>query len=78
LYKNIYLQQKESKIMVMSNLHIICGNCGCNYMFEYEVDPTGHDISGSDDQFAPAVYITCKNCATIHDLADTITIREEE
>jgi predicted nucleic-acid-binding Zn-ribbon protein len=64
--------------MVMAKLHIICGNCGCNDMFEYEVDPEGHDISDSQKQFKPAVFIKCRNCATLHDLSDTILEKTEK
>lgn len=56
--------------MVCARLHIICGNCGCNDQMEYEIDPAGScDDEGKD---VPHVYITCKNCSTIHDLSETI------
>lgn len=29
--------------MVNSRLHVICGNCGCNDMFEYEVEKSETD-----------------------------------
>jgi hypothetical protein len=51
--------------MVRARLHIICGNCGCNDMFEYGVDMTGHDFG---DRFEYSVSIKCDNCGTIHDL----------
>ena len=52
--------------MAHAKLHIICGNCGCNYMFEYSVR---EEI---DDDGSPyiVVYIYCKNCHTTHDLED--------
>lgn len=53
--------------MVRARLHVICGNCGCNDMFTYKIEPEGHDIDG---QLLPAVYLRCRNCATLHDLAD--------
>lgn len=59
--------------MVMARLHVICGNCGCNDMFEYQIDPKGRDYG---DRFEPAVYLYCGNCATIHDLADNAKERE--
>ncbi len=58
--------------MVMAKLHIICGNCGCNDMFTFSIDLTGHDISDVERKFKPAVLIKCRNCSTIHDLNDTI------
>ena len=52
--------------MVMAVLHLICGNCGCNNDWEWrhiskEVDD-GEIITDED------VYISCKNCATLHSL----------
>ena len=60
--------------MARARLHIICGNCGCNDMFEYKIDPKGHDFG---DHFEPAVFITCRNCSTIHDLNDTVQKEKE-
>ncbi|MGE8063801.1 hypothetical protein [Pseudomonas sp. NPDC089569] len=37
-------------------------------MWSYRIAPEGTDIDG--DLF-PAVYLSCGNCATLHDLADT-------
>lgn len=53
--------------MVMAKLHIICGNCGCNNLFKYEID-----IDYDDDKECnyPRVYISCENCATLHSLED--------
>ena len=56
--------------MVNARLHIICGNCGCNDMFTFRIDPKGHDISDDEPKFEPAVYVSCKNCTTLHDLSD--------
>lgn len=53
--------------MARARLHLICGNCGCNDMFSHVIDPTGHDIRGV---LFPAVFISCGNCATLHDLSD--------
>jgi hypothetical protein len=61
--------------MVMARLHVICGNCGCNDMFTFAIDPKGHDMTGHIDdseRYEPATYISCGNCATLHDLSDTI------
>ncbi len=53
--------------MAHAKLHIICGNCGCNHMFEYSVS-----IEIDDDTLQPrsVVYIACRNCGTLHDLED--------
>lgn len=56
--------------MAASRLHIICGNCGCNNKFSYEINPHGRDISGAEPKFKPAVWIRCDNCKTLHDLID--------
>lgn len=61
--------------MVMARLHIICGNCGCNDMFEYQIDPEGHDFG---DHFEPAVCISCSNCGTLHDLDNNAKKKESE
>lgn len=58
--------------MAIAKLHIICGNCGCNNLLSFEIDPQGHDVSDDEPEFKPAVFITCGNCATLHDLSDTI------
>ncbi len=56
--------------MARAKLHIICGNCGCNEEIAFVIDPTGYcDYEGVEH---PAVFISCGNCATLHDLADTI------
>jgi predicted nucleic-acid-binding Zn-ribbon protein len=61
--------------MAHSRLHIICGNCGCKDMFEYKIHPEGHDITDNEGvKFKPAVFITCRNCATLHDLEDFIPL----
>lgn len=54
--------------MARARLHLICGNCGTNDMWSYLIDPQGHDIAG---QLQPAVFLSCGNCMTLHDLADT-------
>lgn len=55
--------------MARARLHLICGNCGCNDMWSYRITPEGNDIDG---EFFPVVYLSCGNCATLHDLADTV------
>ena len=53
--------------MARARLHLICGNCGCNDMWSYRIDPEGKDING---ELYPAVYLSCGNCAALHDLED--------
>lgn len=54
--------------MARARLHLICGNCGCNDMWGYRIEPQGTDIDG---ELFPAVYLSCGNCHTLHDLSDT-------
>lgn len=58
--------------MARAKLHVICGNCGCNDMFSFVIDPKGHDVSTDVPAFDPAVLIRCGNCSTVHDLSNTI------
>jgi len=58
--------------MARSRLHIICGNCGCNDEFEWKIVDTGRDISEGEENYLSEVYITCKNCATLHSLSNFI------
>lgn len=58
--------------MARARLHIICGNCGCNDMLRFKIEPEGHDMSDEEVTFEPAVFITCENCGTLHDLSTTI------
>lgn len=59
--------------MANAKLHIICGNCGCNDSFFYEIDEKGQDFG---THFEPSVFIVCKNCSTLHDLETTIPKKE--
>lgn len=61
--------------MARARLHIICGNCGCNDMFTYEIDYEGTMLP--DSSFKPVIYIRCGNCSTLHDLEDTIEEKQE-
>ena len=53
--------------MARARLHLICGNCGCNDLWKYKIDPEGRDVDG---ELFPSVSLVCGNCATLHDLAD--------
>lgn len=54
--------------MVMARLHLICGNCGCNYMWEWVHRP--ELIDGDEKIDDEDVSICCKNCSTIHSIND--------
>lgn len=56
--------------MARARLHLICGNCGCNDMWSYRIDPEGADIDGA---MLPTVYLFCGNCSTLHELSDNAT-----
>ncbi len=56
--------------MARARLHVICGNCGCNDMWSFSIEPEGRDVDG---ELLPAVYLACGKCATLHDLADHAT-----
>jgi hypothetical protein len=57
--------------MAHAKLHMICGNCGGTEM-EFRIEPQGHDITQEEPKFEPAVFISCLNCSTLHDLSDTV------
>ena len=54
--------------MARARLHIICGNCGCNDMFDWRYETKNSD--NGDGTFSPDVYINCNNCGTLHVLGD--------
>ena len=60
--------------MARARLHMICGNCGCNDEFEFEIDEKGQDFG--EDGFKPEVFIRCKNCTTLHALTDNAELEE--
>lgn len=51
--------------MANAKLHIICGNCGQNDMFGYEIV---EEISDDTNLPYNRVLIYCNNCNTLHDL----------
>ena len=55
--------------MVNARLHVICGNCGCNDMFEYAIRLSINDAIEPNQEYQH-VSIICKNCSTIHNLND--------
>lgn len=51
--------------MVMAKIHIICGNCGCNDMWEASIEKDWNDYG---DYSTDGIIMKCNNCSTIHDL----------
>lgn len=66
--ENTFSSLEKRQVMANSRLHLICGNCGCNDKWSYGIDPHVSDI---DDKLSTSVYLSCGNCDTLHDLADT-------
>jgi uncharacterized Zn finger protein len=66
---DLHTNTSKELLQTMANakLHIICGNCGCNHMFVYEIVKDIDDDSGKEIQH---VYLICKNCITLHNLDD--------
>jgi len=61
--------------MAHSRLHMICGNCGCNNMFSYEIVKDAKDFG---DYVEEGVYIHCENCSTPHSLDDNAKMRKKK
>jgi hypothetical protein len=53
--------------MANAKLHIICGNCGQNDMFEHRISIEIDDDTNEERQ---VVHIACNNCGTLHYLED--------
>lgn len=53
--------------MAHAKLHMICGNCGCDNMFSYQIGTELNDDTMEEYQY---VSICCENCSTIHRLED--------
>lgn len=62
--------------MARAKLYIICGNCGCDDLFEATFDSTGVDVTEVEDEpmFLPEIYLSCRNCSTSHSLSDKMKI----
>jgi uncharacterized Zn finger protein len=56
--------------MARARLHIICGNCGSNDMFEYRIVTEINDDTNKEEQ---RISIACNNCSTLHCLEDNAT-----
>lgn len=59
--------------MANAKLHIICGNCGQNDMFDYNIKT---EINDDTDQEYQVVYIGCNNCNTLHILDDNAELKK--
>lgn len=60
--------------MAHAKLHIICGNCGKNDMFKYQIVK---DIDDDTEKEFFRVSIICENCSTLHDLEDNAELEKE-
>ncbi len=61
--------------MARARLHLICGNCGCNDMWKFNIDLQGQDYG---DRFEPDVFIECGNCTTLHSLAEQTEQKQKQ
>lgn len=52
--------------MVMARLHVICGNCGNGDKREFRIRINTEPQDPEDPQ--TRVYLSCKNCHTLHAL----------
>lgn len=60
--------------MAIAKLHIICGNCGCNDMFEFSIGENEFYLEENNPK--NYVHISCKNCCTLHDLSDNAELKD--
>jgi hypothetical protein len=60
--------------MANAKLHMICGNCGQNDMFDYHISLEINDVTEEEQQ---VVYIGCNNCNTLHVLDDNAELIKE-
>lgn len=50
--------------MVNARIHVICGNCGRNNMWKFEIMRDGIDVDG--EIFIDTATMTCENGSTVH------------
>ena len=62
--------------MARARLHLICGNCGCNDMWTYKHIPK--EIVGGEAMQEEDVFLSCRNCITLHSLNDNAAVEEKE
>ena len=58
-----------------TRIHMICGICGCNEEFEFEINPTGN--CNNDGEEYPSVTIVCNNCSSITNLDELMEDKTE-
>lgn len=61
--------------MLNPRIHIVCGMCGCNHMFEYEIVT---EINDDTDEPEQVVYIVCKNCGSLTGLEEIIKEKKKK
>ena len=64
--------------MVHAKLHLICGNCGSDDQFTYEISEETDWDEHSVEYTYQTVYILCKNCGTLHSLDDNAQIETKK
>lgn len=52
--------------MVKAILHMICGNCGSNDDFKYEIDYNPNWATDQQGNREYEVIISCGGCSTLH------------
>lgn len=57
--------------MVNARLHIICGNCGGNNYFTFQIVPENKECEELE-----TVYLWCENCGTLHNIRDNSKPKE--
>ncbi len=56
-------------------IHVICGICGCNKMFKYEIDT---EINDDTDEEYQSVSIICGNCGSLTGLDELMEERKNK
>ena len=62
--------------MARARLHLICGNCGCNDEWEWQhipLEKTDDVVMQEED-----VFLSCRNCSTLHSLNDNAKIKDKK
>ena len=66
--------------MVNAKLHIICGNCGCADMLEYEITRDAYYVNEGEENECKedGCVITCRNCSTLHFVSSVLPKAKEQ
>jgi len=56
-------------------IHMICGICGSNKYFEYEIVPRGN--CNFDGEEYTAVVVVCNNCSSLTNLDEIVEEKEK-